>query len=283
MQGSANNNISNNSRSPAEMAYASGQLLCDNRHPNANLSLNRNLFVRSDSILTDDDYVPFDAPTQSKFGPISRMSTKTSAFATGKNDDHLSINPSFFHGAMENLNASNVPTTTTNAKTTSDEHEISASPKFATKPAPAVPPNMAEKQHHQQQRQQQNNYPSEKSWEKWTGLEKRDSTPHSKMRIPSLSTASASNDASAWLYNNLQKTTSNCKWMQANQILGEVFAFVTIKIIEIYLFIDITSIPTQRFGVTSNECGYGTNEINVPTIASNIPWIDAERQLAKRR
>lgn len=36
------------------------------------------IFVRSDSILTDDDYVPFDAPTQSKFGPISRMPTKSS-------------------------------------------------------------------------------------------------------------------------------------------------------------------------------------------------------------
>lgn len=35
-------------------------------------------FVRSDSILTDDDYIPFDAPTQSKYGPISRMPTKPS-------------------------------------------------------------------------------------------------------------------------------------------------------------------------------------------------------------
>lgn len=34
------------------------------------------IFVRSDSILTDDDYVPFDTPTQSKFGPISRMPIK---------------------------------------------------------------------------------------------------------------------------------------------------------------------------------------------------------------
>lgn len=30
-------------------------------------------FVRSDSILTDDDYVPYDAPCVSKYGPISRM------------------------------------------------------------------------------------------------------------------------------------------------------------------------------------------------------------------
>lgn len=30
-------------------------------------------FVRSDSILADDDYVPYDAPCVSKFGPISRM------------------------------------------------------------------------------------------------------------------------------------------------------------------------------------------------------------------
>lgn len=30
-------------------------------------------FVRSDSILADDDYVPCDAPPISKYGPISRM------------------------------------------------------------------------------------------------------------------------------------------------------------------------------------------------------------------
>lgn len=30
-------------------------------------------FVRSDSILKDDDYVPYDAPCVSKYGPISRM------------------------------------------------------------------------------------------------------------------------------------------------------------------------------------------------------------------
>lgn len=30
-------------------------------------------FVRSDSILADDDYVPYDAPCVSKYGPISRM------------------------------------------------------------------------------------------------------------------------------------------------------------------------------------------------------------------
>lgn len=31
-------------------------------------------FVRSDSILAaDDDYVPYDSPSISKFGPISRM------------------------------------------------------------------------------------------------------------------------------------------------------------------------------------------------------------------
>lgn len=31
-------------------------------------------FVRSDSILAaDDDYVPYDGPAVSKFGPISRM------------------------------------------------------------------------------------------------------------------------------------------------------------------------------------------------------------------
>lgn len=30
-------------------------------------------FVRSDSILKDDDYVPIEAPCVSRFGPISRM------------------------------------------------------------------------------------------------------------------------------------------------------------------------------------------------------------------
>lgn len=30
-------------------------------------------FVRSDSILAEDDYVPYDAPCVSKYGPISRM------------------------------------------------------------------------------------------------------------------------------------------------------------------------------------------------------------------
>lgn len=30
-------------------------------------------FVRSDSILADDDFVPYEAPCVSKYGPISRM------------------------------------------------------------------------------------------------------------------------------------------------------------------------------------------------------------------
>ncbi|XP_059614757.1 roquin-1 [Phlebotomus argentipes] len=37
----------------------------------------RDPFVRSDSLLTDDEYVPFEAQPSSKFGPISRMSTKS--------------------------------------------------------------------------------------------------------------------------------------------------------------------------------------------------------------
>lgn len=36
-------------------------------------------FVRSDSILKDDDYVPYDAPCVSKFGPISRMHKESSS------------------------------------------------------------------------------------------------------------------------------------------------------------------------------------------------------------
>ncbi|XP_055700950.1 roquin-1 isoform X2 [Phlebotomus papatasi] len=39
----------------------------------------RDPFVRSDSLLTDDEYVPFEAQPSSKFGPISRMSTKSQA------------------------------------------------------------------------------------------------------------------------------------------------------------------------------------------------------------
>lgn len=73
------------SRSPVELAYATPPILCDSQPQNANAdSHNRDIFVRSDSILTDDDYVPFDAPAQSKFGPISRMSAKTTQYSTGK-------------------------------------------------------------------------------------------------------------------------------------------------------------------------------------------------------
>lgn len=74
----------NNTRSPVELTYATPPILCDNQNQNANSDMSRDMFVRSDSILTDDDYVPFDAPAQSKFGPISRMSAKTSPYSTGK-------------------------------------------------------------------------------------------------------------------------------------------------------------------------------------------------------
>lgn len=47
-------------------------------------SNNHSVFIRSDSIL-DDDFIPFDAPTQSKCGPISRKSTKSTAYATNNN------------------------------------------------------------------------------------------------------------------------------------------------------------------------------------------------------
>lgn len=86
----ANQGSSNSSRSPVDLtvsaaaaAYAAPPILCDNQNQNANTEMSRDMFVRSDSILTDDDYVPFDAPAQSKFGPISRMSAKTSPYSTG--------------------------------------------------------------------------------------------------------------------------------------------------------------------------------------------------------
>lgn len=74
----------NNSRSPVELAYATPPILCDNQNQKPNSDMSRDMFVRSDSILTDDDYVPFDAPAQSKYGPISRMSAKTSPYSTGR-------------------------------------------------------------------------------------------------------------------------------------------------------------------------------------------------------
>lgn len=74
-----------NSRSPVELTYANPQILYDqSQNQNTNPDMSRDMFVRSDSILTDDDYVPFDAPAQSKYGPISRMSAKTSPYSTGK-------------------------------------------------------------------------------------------------------------------------------------------------------------------------------------------------------
>lgn len=82
---SAQQQPNNNSRSPVELAYGTPPILCDSQNQNTNPDpLNRDIFVRSDSILTDDDYVPFDAPAQSKFGPISRMSAKTSPYSAGK-------------------------------------------------------------------------------------------------------------------------------------------------------------------------------------------------------
>lgn len=81
----------NNSRSPVELAYANPPILCDSQNQNANSDLSRDMFVRSDSILTDDDYVPFDAPAQSKFGPISRMSAKTSPYSTGKHKHFINF------------------------------------------------------------------------------------------------------------------------------------------------------------------------------------------------
>lgn len=56
-----------------------------NQFPNSerfapnNSNINHGMFIRSDSIL-DDDFIPFDTPTQSKCGPISRKSIKSSPF-----------------------------------------------------------------------------------------------------------------------------------------------------------------------------------------------------------
>lgn len=36
------------------------------------------MFIRSDSLLTEDDFVPFEAQPLSKFGPISRFIGPTS-------------------------------------------------------------------------------------------------------------------------------------------------------------------------------------------------------------
>lgn len=81
-------------------------MLCDSQ--SAADEANREIFVRSDSILTDDDYVPFEMPSGgtaggSKFGPISRMSAKTSSSygqvnANKTTEDHgiLSAAPSSF-------------------------------------------------------------------------------------------------------------------------------------------------------------------------------------------
>lgn len=102
----------NNSRSPVDLGYVTNQT--------NNTELGRDMFVRSDSILTDDDYVPFEAPAQSKFGPISRMSTKQTSYPTNHMEEALA-NQSFFNGSsnnmrlpMENMHRPNVvPTTTT--------------------------------------------------------------------------------------------------------------------------------------------------------------------------
>uniref|UniRef100_A0A1B0CIZ0 RING-type E3 ubiquitin transferase n=2 Tax=Lutzomyia longipalpis TaxID=7200 RepID=A0A1B0CIZ0_LUTLO len=52
------------------------------------IDTSRDPFVRSDSLLADDEYVPFEAQPSSKFGPISRMSTKSHAGATSSPSSH---------------------------------------------------------------------------------------------------------------------------------------------------------------------------------------------------
>lgn len=106
---SSNNNIN---RSPVDLTYVTGQ--------NNSSEMGRDIFVRSDSILTDDDYVPFEAPAQSKFGPISRMTAKTGLYPSNKIDDS-SANQSFFNDtnanirvSTENLNVNVTPSTATN-------------------------------------------------------------------------------------------------------------------------------------------------------------------------
>lgn len=39
------------------------------------------LFFRSDSGLTEEEFIPFDPPVVSKFGPISREATKSQTFS----------------------------------------------------------------------------------------------------------------------------------------------------------------------------------------------------------
>lgn len=106
-------------------------MLCDSQCQSAANEANRDIFVRSDSILTDDDYVPFELPAHGAFGPISRMSTKTSSpfgnlnTNVSKNDDNLLNSAAFFNDnvpvdnlaiSTENLNAANkMPSTSTQA------------------------------------------------------------------------------------------------------------------------------------------------------------------------
>lgn len=108
------------------------QILCDNQCQNPNTELNRDIFVRSDSILTDDDYVPFEAPAQSKFGPISRMSAKTSPFSNAKNDDVI-LNQTYFNDtasvnnlgiSTDNINATNITPTTTQTTNLNDQTSV---------------------------------------------------------------------------------------------------------------------------------------------------------------
>lgn len=70
----ANNNDDNNNDD------SKNQFSNSERYAANNSNINHGMFIRSDSIL-DDDFIPFDTPTQSKCGPISRKSSKTSPFS----------------------------------------------------------------------------------------------------------------------------------------------------------------------------------------------------------
>lgn len=97
------------------------QILLDNQCQNSSIELNRDIFLRSDSILTDDDCVPFEAPAQSKFGPISRMSAKTTQYTTTKNDDAV-LNQTFFNDTNSTVN--NLRISTENIIPTSTQTSI---------------------------------------------------------------------------------------------------------------------------------------------------------------
>lgn len=117
--------LTNNNCPEADLNYTSAVVMHDNRSPGASNA--QDIFVRSDSILTDDDYIPFEEPTQSKYGPISRMSAKTSPYSSKSDSDAATMSSqSFFNESL-----STVSVTVDNMQTLSS---ISMSPETNTSP-----------------------------------------------------------------------------------------------------------------------------------------------------